>query len=108
MKSSKVPSLPMNLPLFILIGLSVVTVLLFFRFSTEDSYITYRYAKNLAEGQGFVYNPGERYLGTTAPAYALFLAFFGLLGFDIPTISGIRRGGFSVGHPEFQTGLFHL
>lgn len=40
----------------------------------DDSYITYRYAKNLALGYGMVFNAGERYLGTTAPGFALILA----------------------------------
>lgn len=52
----------------------------------DDSYITYRYARNLLEGVGFVYNPGERVLGTTTPLYtALMVAGAGCLrplGFD--------------------------
>ena len=75
--------------LFILIFLSLLTIFLFFKFSTEDSYITYRYAKNLVNGKGFVYNQSEKFLGTTAPFYGLLLAFFGFLGFNIPTIGGL-------------------
>jgi hypothetical protein len=40
----------------------------------DDAYITFRYARNLIAGQGFVYNPGERVLGTTTPLYTLLLA----------------------------------
>ena len=40
----------------------------------EDALITWRYAENLATGQGFTFNPGERVLGTTAPLHALLLA----------------------------------
>jgi hypothetical protein len=57
--------------------------------TVDDAYITYRYAANLAAGQGLVYNPGERVLGTTSPAYALLLgsmAFFAGAG-ALPTIS---------------------
>lgn len=75
--------------LLILISLSILTVILFFQFSTEDSYITYRYAQNLARGEGLVYNPGEKFLGTTAPFYAFILAFFGILGLNIPTMGGL-------------------
>ncbi len=74
--------------LLTLIFLTLLTVFLFFRFSTEDSYITYRYARNLAEGKGFVYNEGERFLGTTAPFYALILALSVLLGLSIPHVGG--------------------
>ena len=45
----------------------------------DDAYITYRYAQNLLDGHGFVYNEGERVLGTTTPLYALTLAGFGFL-----------------------------
>lgn len=105
----------------VLIGLSILTIILFFKFSTEDSYITYRYAQNLVDGYGFVYNPGEEFLGTTAPFYGLLLAFFGLLGLPIPSVGGILSAfslGMSVillylltlkkGHPwvGFLCGLF--
>ncbi len=43
-------------------------------FTWEDSLITLRYAENIAHGHGFVYNPGERVLGTTTPLYTLLLA----------------------------------
>jgi MFS family permease len=40
----------------------------------DDAYITFRYARNLVEGYGFVYNSGGRVLGTTTPLYTLLLA----------------------------------
>ena len=49
----------------------------------EDAYITFRYARNLAEGSGFVFTPGERVLGTTTPLYTLILAGLHYLGADI-------------------------
>ena len=53
---------------------------------TDDPYITYRYARNLAQGAGFVFNAGERVLSTTTPLYAIVLALFGLLRVDIPAM----------------------
>jgi len=44
----------------------------------DDAYITFRYSRNLLAGEGLVYNPGERVLGTTTPLYAGLLAGFGL------------------------------
>ncbi len=41
---------------------------------TDDAYITYTYVRNLTSGLGFVYNPGERVLGTTTPLYTLLLS----------------------------------
>lgn len=49
---------------------------------TDDALITLRYARNLAEGLGLVYNPGERVYGTTSPGYALLLAVPFLLRID--------------------------
>ncbi len=42
--------------------------------SLDDFFITYRYAANLAQGEGFVFNPGERVLGVTEPGLVLLLA----------------------------------
>ena len=44
----------------------------------DDSYITYRYARNLLSGEGFVYNAGERVLGTTTPLYTGLIALAAL------------------------------
>src|SRR5271155_2471968 len=40
----------------------------------DDAYASLRYASNLAQGLGFVFNPGERVLGTTSPLHTLMLA----------------------------------
>jgi len=41
---------------------------------TDDAYITYRYARNIARGHGPVFNPGERVEGCSTLLYALLLA----------------------------------
>jgi len=43
----------------------------------DDSFITYRYTRNILAGNGFVYNPGERVLGTTTPLYTVLLVILG-------------------------------
>lgn len=55
----------------------------------DDSYITYRYARNISTGAGFVYNPGEFVQGTTTPLYTLLLALLAVpFGADtLPNIS---------------------
>jgi len=40
----------------------------------DDALITLRYAKNLIDGHGLVYNVGEAVMGSTAPLYAVMLA----------------------------------
>jgi hypothetical protein len=47
--------------------------------TVDDAYITYRYARNIVQGAGFVYNPGERVMGTTTPLYTLLMAGLSLL-----------------------------
>lgn len=44
----------------------------------DDSYITFRYARNILAGNGFVFNPGDRVLGTTTPLYTLLMTGLGL------------------------------
>lgn len=59
----------------------------------DDSYITYRYARNILAGNGFVYNPGQPIQGTTTPLYTLIMAGMGFLfggtQADFPTLSYI-------------------
>ncbi len=50
----------------------------------DDPYITYRYAGNLAKGNGFVYNTGERLQATTTPLFTLLLALAAKAGAEIP------------------------
>ncbi len=50
-------------------------------FPLDDSWIHLHFARNLAEGQGFAYNPGVPVAGSTAPLWTLLLALvFALLG----------------------------
>jgi len=49
---------------------------------TDDTYIHLRYAYQLAHGEGFVFNTGERVYGTTSPLWVLALAEAMALGFD--------------------------
>ena len=56
----------------------------------DDAYITFRYARNFAEGVGLVYNPGEWVLGTTTPLWALLLAAGYKVGLtDLPWLATV-------------------
>lgn len=48
-------------------------------FPLDDSWIHLHFARNLAEGAGFAYNPGQPVAGSTAPLWTLFLAGGALL-----------------------------
>jgi hypothetical protein len=68
---------PLHLQWPLVAGLVAVALLARFvpgQRTVDDAYITFRYARNIVEGNGFVYNPGERTLGTTTPLYTLLLA----------------------------------
>jgi hypothetical protein len=66
---------PKPLLIWIILGMLAVSFMMIHRnFIPDDAYITYRYARNLSLGRGFVYNPGEHVLGTTTPLYTLLLA----------------------------------
>jgi hypothetical protein len=49
----------------------------------DDAFITFRYARNLVSGNGFVFNTGQHVLGTTTPLYTMLLA----------TLAWITRSG---------------
>ena len=58
-------------------------------YAIDDAWITYRYAEHVGAGDGFVYNPGERVLGTSTPLYTLLLAGAHALGMSVPVVSWV-------------------
>jgi hypothetical protein len=71
-----------------LLGIFVILSVLFLyitflNWAYDDPFITFRYAKNLVAGYGFVYNPGERILSTTTPLFTLLLSAIHLVTTDI-------------------------
>lgn len=48
----------------------------------DDAFITFRYAENVATGQGFVFNPGEHVEGTSTFLFTIVLAAFRVVGVD--------------------------
>ncbi|MBN2147312.1 MAG: hypothetical protein JW726_07980 [Anaerolineales bacterium] len=81
---------PILYTLIVTIGLFA----LFRNWAYDDPFITYRYAENLASGQGFVYNPGMRVLSTTTPLFTLLLSGVKALGGEIQTAATLI-GAFS-------------
>ena len=72
----RVSTLFQLVPIFILI-LAITARLVPGLRTIDDAFITYRYARNILAGNGFVYNPGEHVLGTTTPFYTILLVIFG-------------------------------
>lgn len=74
---------PSNLLLLLLVGAVLSAhVALYWRFTVDDSFITYRYARNWAEGLGPVYQRGERIEGCTSLGWTGLLALATRLGLD--------------------------
>ena len=61
----------------------------------DDAYITFRVARNLAQGLGPVYNPGEQVLTVTTPGYALLLAAVSPLSKDF-VLLGLALNGLAL------------
>jgi hypothetical protein len=71
--------------LFVLAGLAAAAMLFavhvwHFFFLNDDSYITFRYARHVAQGLGPVWNPGERVEGYTSPLWLALMALSLKLG----------------------------
>ena len=75
--------------------LLILALLLFARrclqhggYFAEDAYISFRFAENLANGEGLVWNPGgERVEGYTSPLHVALLAAMVAIGLPIGTVA---------------------
>lgn len=85
---------PTSLPkiiLVLLVGLFTISGL---NVKQDDAYIFYTYANNLTDGDGYVFNEGERVNATTSPLYTIALstiyAIFSFIpGLSVPLIGYI-------------------
>ncbi len=69
-----------------MIGAGVILLLhgwFYFHYTSDDAYISYRYARNLADGAGLVWNPGQHVEGYTNFLWVMMLAGMDWIGFDI-------------------------
>src|SRR5438046_342969 len=73
-------------------------------YQVDDAFIVYRYAANLARGEGFVFNSGERVEGVTCSLWTVLLAPFAAAGLPV---GRTRRAGRS-GRPGGQRGGVRL
>jgi arabinofuranosyltransferase len=69
-------------PIILFFAAIAVRMVVFFvtHYAVDDAFITFRYAANIALGNGFVYSLGERVLGTSTPLFTLLIAAFNLIG----------------------------
>jgi len=76
----------------------------FFSWIPDDAYISFQYAKSFAEGDGLVFNPGERVEGFSNLLWTLALALVARLGRNIETVAPMITFGAAV----LSLGLFLL
>jgi hypothetical protein len=62
----------------------------------DDAYISYRYAHNLVEGYGLVFNPGERVEGFSNLLWTLIMAVPEALGFPVHIFAALLGVGFGL------------
>ena len=58
-------------------------------YQVDDAFIVYRYARSLARGDGFVFNPGERVEGVTCFLWTVGLTPFSLAGLPLPRVAPV-------------------
>lgn len=63
----------------------------------DDSFITFRYARNLVHGNGLVYNPGERVEGYTNFLWTILLSGFLWLNSNVDLLAVAQRLGVAFG-----------
>lgn len=62
---------------YLFLSIVLLTIILFLSYhknQQDDAYIYYTYAHNIADGNGYVFNLGERINATTSPLYTLLTA----------------------------------
>jgi len=62
----------------------------------DDTYIHFQFARNLAEGQGFSFNPGQPVPGDTSPLWVLLLAGVYLITGEFVTSATLLAGLFLI------------
>ncbi len=74
------------------VALGAPLTALYSRVNVDDPFITFRYAWNLANGNGLVFNTGERVLGTTSPLFAVLLGLLSSSREAIPYVAHAASG----------------
>lgn len=66
-------------------------------FVADDTFIHLTYAKHLRDGEGLVFNVGERVFGTTSPLWSLALGVLGWTGADLLLVARVLSTAIGAG-----------
>lgn len=88
-------------PALALLGIAILAAGLFvharaYDYVVDDAYISFRYARNLVEGEGLVFNPGERVEGYTNFLWVMLLAAGMRLRIEPVGMARVMGFGFAV------------
>lgn len=83
--------------LIFLLALFLSHTIYIWNFTVDDAYISFRYADNLANGKGLVFNEGEREEGYSNFLWILILSLFSKIGIDLVLISKLLNLVFGTG-----------
>lgn len=87
------------------IGLLVCALVLAITYGVctqDDAFISFRYAENLANGHGLVFNPGQRVEGFSNPLWTLIFSVIIAVGLD-PVFSSVLLGYLSIAFLGWST-----
>ncbi|MGM0557014.1 MAG: glycosyltransferase family 87 protein [Myxococcota bacterium] len=93
----EVRSWPNYVGVAVVAGVAIASILAALDFVKDDAYISFRYAHNLVEGHGLVFNPGERIEGFTNFLWTLLIAPFEAMGLDLFQVLEILGTGLVLG-----------
>jgi arabinofuranosyltransferase len=80
----------------LLVVLAVAALFPYRHFAGDDAYITFRFARNLAEGGGFAFNAGIPTYGSTAPLWVFLIAGLHRLGLEVPDAAHLLNWIFAI------------
>lgn len=80
----------------LLVILAVAVLFPYRHFAGDDAYITFRFARNFAEGGGFSFNAGTPTYGSTAPLWVFLIAGLHRLGIDVPDAAHLLNWIFAI------------
>lgn len=94
-----------RVPMLVMLGLFVILAGMFWPYTCDDSYITFRYVQHLAQGLGPVFNPGEVVEGYSNLLWVGLLWLGVKLGADVVPLAKVLGLVFGLGALLFAVGI---
>ncbi|HEU4327870.1 MAG TPA: hypothetical protein VFS21_32330 [Roseiflexaceae bacterium] len=89
-------ALALGLGLALALGVAGTHLLLYAPYTADDAFISFRYARNFALGNGLVFNPGERVEGYSTFSWVVLLGLLNRAGLDIALTAKLLNGAIAL------------